>query len=77
MEEAEIIERPVADNSWKVKAMVIGGVVGALTGVGAAFLLARRAEQQGTKLSISTSKGVQLGMIISGLLRSILALGDG
>lgn len=76
MEETQIVKNPEVDNSWKIKALVIGGIVGALTGVGAAFLLTQRAEQQGKSLSISAGKGVQLGMLITGLLRSILALGD-
>jgi hypothetical protein len=52
-------------------------MLGALVGVGAAFLLTKRAEQQGKPLSISTGKGVQLGVLIAGLLRSILSLGEG
>ncbi|KAF0107527.1 MAG: hypothetical protein FD146_1561 [Anaerolineaceae bacterium] len=77
MDETEIIPQPEVDNSWKTKTLVIGGVIGALVGVGGAFLLVRRAEQQGKPLAISTGKGVQLGMLIAGLLRSILSLGDG
>jgi hypothetical protein len=76
MEETEIVQQPQIDNSWKAKTLVIGGVIGALTGVGAAFLLTRRAEQEGKPLSISTGKGVQLGMLIAGVLRSILSIGD-
>jgi hypothetical protein len=51
-------------------------VLGALTGLGAAYLLTKRAEQKGTALAISPGKGVQLGVMIAGLLRSILSLGD-
>jgi len=64
------------DNSWKVKALVVGGLVGALTGLGAAYLLTRRAEQKGTSLAITPTKGVQLGVMVAGLLRSILSLGE-
>lgn len=77
MDETEIIRQPEADKSWKTKTLVIGGMLGALVGVGAAFLLTKRAEQQGKPLSISTGKGVQLGVLIAGLLRSILSLGEG
>jgi gas vesicle protein len=77
MDETEIIRQPEADNSWKTKTLVIGGMLGALVGVGAAFLLTKRAEQQGKPLSISTVKCVQLGVLIAGLLRSILSLGEG
>ncbi len=67
---------PQPDQSWKMKTLLIGGALGALVGVGAAFLLTKRAEQQGKTLAISPTKGVQLGVMIAGLLRSILNLGD-
>jgi uncharacterized membrane protein len=76
MEETEIVQQTQLENSWKAKVLVIGGVLGALTGVGAAFLLTRRAEREGKPLSLSTGKGVQLGVLIAGLLRSILSLGE-
>ena len=76
MEETEIIEQPQPDNSWKLQTLIIGGVLGALTGLGAAYLLTRRAEQKGTPLSITPAKGVQLSVMIAGLLRSILNLGE-
>ena len=62
--------------SWKTRALVVGGLLGALTGLGAAYLLTRRAEQQGKELDISPAKGVQLGVMVAGLLRSILSLGE-
>jgi nitrate reductase gamma subunit len=74
MEETDMIVKP--DNSWKMQALVIGGVLGALVGAGAALLLAKRAEQKGTTLAITPGKGVQLGVMIAGLLRSVLSLGD-
>ena len=77
MEENAIIslETP-PDNTWKTQTLLIGGVVGALVGIGAAYLLAKRAEQKGTSLSISPGKGVQLGVLLAGLLRSIVSLGE-
>lgn len=77
MEENGIIAletRP--DRSWKTQTLLIGGVVGALVGLGAAYLLAKRAEQTGTSLSITPGKGVQLGVLLAGLLRSIVSLGE-
>jgi hypothetical protein len=76
MEENLVVEETVADNSWKAQTLVIGGVLGALVGVGAAFLLTKRAEQKGAPLAITPGKGVQLGVMIAGLLRSILSLGE-
>ncbi len=77
MTEYEIVEeQEVVDDSWKARTLIIGGVVGALTGLGAAYLLTRRAEQKGEHLAISSGQGLKLGMLVAGLLRSILSLGD-
>jgi len=79
MEENAMIESseaPVVDDTWKVKTLLIGAALGALTGLGAAFLLTMRAEQKGTRLAITPGKGVQLGVMLAGLLRSILTLGE-
>ena len=76
MEEEEIIQEAEPDPSWKVRTLVVGGVLGALVGVGAALLLTKRAEAKGTQLSITPAKGVQLGVMLTGLLRGILSLGD-
>lgn len=77
MEENAIIpEEEQPDNSWKIKTLVIGGVLGTLVGLGAAYLLTKRAEQRGTTLAITPGKGVQLGVMLTGLLRSILSLGE-
>jgi hypothetical protein len=76
MEETEIIAQPIPDDSWRWKTLMVGGVIGALVGLGAAFLLTKRAEQRGQPLKITPGKGVQLGVMITGLLRSILSLGE-
>jgi hypothetical protein len=72
----ESIEAPLVDDTWKVRTLLIGAALGALTGLGAAFLLTKRAEQKGTRLAITPGKGVQLGVMLVGLLRSILMLGE-
>jgi DMSO reductase anchor subunit len=77
MEENGIISiEEQADDTWKFKTLIIGAVVGMLTGIGAAYLLTKRAEQNGTQLAISPGKGVQLGVMLAGLMRSILSLGE-
>jgi len=76
MEENEIILENRSDGSWKLKTLVVGGVLGLVMGVGAAFLLTKRAEQKGAPLAITPGKGVQLGVMLAGLLRSILTLGE-
>ena len=76
MDEPVIIETPSPDKMWKYRALFIGGSIGALVGLGAAFLLTKRAEQKGQSLAITPVKGVQLGVMLAGLLRSILSLSE-
>jgi gas vesicle protein len=76
MDETIISETPPPDNMWKLKTLLTGGAIGALVGIGAALLLTKRAEQKGQSLKITPVKGVQLGVMIAGLLRSILSLGE-
>ena len=56
--------------------LLFGALIGAFTGLIAAMILQRRAERTGTDISLSTGEGVQLGVMIMGLLRAIAALGD-
>ncbi|MGB8212314.1 MAG: hypothetical protein WCE68_02035 [Anaerolineales bacterium] len=77
MEENAIIsEENEPDNTWKIQTLVIGGVLGLLAGLIGAYLLTKRAEQKGTQLAITPGKSVQLGVLLAGLLRSILSLGE-
>ncbi len=71
---AEEIEK-AADNQ-KTKVLVAGALIGALTGLGTAYLLAKNAERDGQELSISTGQGLKLGLLILGTLRQILHLDD-
>ncbi|RME88847.1 MAG: hypothetical protein D6770_05955 [Anaerolineae bacterium] len=64
------------NSSWKVKTLALGAVIGALTGLGAAYLLVRRAEQKGEPLAITSSQGLRLGMLVVGLLRQIARFGE-
>ena len=64
------------DENWKVRTLLIGGTLGLLVGLGGAYLLTKRAEQKGTQLAITPGKGVQLGVLLAGLMRSILSLGE-
>lgn len=58
------------------RTLLLGTLIGAFTGLVAAMLLNRRAEQEGTELSISAGDGMKLGVMVIGLLRAIAALGD-
>ena len=58
------------------RTLLLGTLLGAFTGLVAAMLLNRRAEQEGTELAISAGDGMKLGVMVIGLLRAIAALGE-
>lgn len=60
----------------KNRTLLVGALVGAMTGLIAATLLNRRAEQEGTELSLTTGDGMKLGVMVFGLLRAIASLGE-
>jgi nitrate reductase gamma subunit len=62
--------------NWKARALVVGGLIGALTGMATAALLVRRSEKRGESLNVSTGEGLRLGMLVAGLLREVAALPD-
>ncbi len=64
-----------SQGNWKFKVMAIGAVVGALTGLGAAYILIQRAEQQESRPKLTPGEGVKLGMGVLGLLRLISDFG--
>jgi len=73
--ETAIEEIEKVDN-WKPKVLIIGAVLGALVGLGAAFLLAQNAEKEGQPPQISAGDGVKVGVIVMGLLRTVATLGE-
>lgn len=61
--------------NWKPKVLLIGAVLGAAVGLGAAYLLLQKAEREGDNLNIGAGEAVKLGVLVFGLLRSISQLG--
>ena len=64
------------DTQWKSKVLIIGGVLGALVGVGTTYLLVQQAERKGETLKLGTGEGLRLGMLLLGMLRQVSRLGD-
>jgi gas vesicle protein len=60
----------------KNRTLLVGALAGAVTGLVAAMLLNRRAEQEGTQLALSAGDGMKLGVMVIGLLRAIASLGE-
>ena len=66
----------IRTNPQQVRTIVIGTVVGASAGLIAAMLLTRRAKNKGRDVPLTPGEGVQIGVLLFGLLRAIAALGD-
>ncbi len=65
------------NGNWKMRILLIGGLAGAVTGLAAAYLLVRRAEERGVEPRLEAGEGIRLGLLLLGLLRQVSALTDG
>lgn len=64
-------------DSWKNKTLLVGALVGALVGLGTAYLLARTAEESGGgPPEITTGDAIKTAIGVVGIMRGIAALGD-
>ncbi len=68
-------EIEVRGNS-RMNTLMLGALVGAGTGLLAALLLNRRAEKGGRESALTAGEGLQIGILVFGLLRAIASLGD-
>lgn len=60
--------------SWKTKALVVGAVVGAFTGIVAAMIFIEQAAKENDRPKITTGDGVKVGLGVLGLIRMIADL---
>lgn len=60
----------------KGKTLLFGALIGAVTGLVAAMILSRRAEQGEKSTAITAGDGVKIGALVFGLLRAIASIGD-
>jgi hypothetical protein len=54
-----------------MKTLILGGVLGAFTGLSAAYLLVQRADREGSEPKVGTGEGIKLGLLVLGLLRQV------
>ena len=59
-------------SNWKAKALIIGGLIGALAGIGATFIMVRRSDEPP---EMCATDGIKLGLLLLGLVRQVGELG--
>lgn len=63
--------------SWQPKVMVVGVLLGALIGLGGAYLFIQKAKDSDTPPDVSLIDGLKIAVLALGLLRAVAELGDG
>ena len=63
-------------NTMKTKILIIGALIGAVAGIGAAYMLLQRAAQEERAPRLTTGEGVQLGLGVLGLLKLVSGMGS-
>ncbi len=69
-------ENEGSELDWKVKAIIVGGVVGALIGIGAAYLYVRNIEEAGEDPRLATKDAMSIGVSLVSLVRQIANMGN-
>jgi hypothetical protein len=62
---------------WRNRALIIGGVVGALLGLGAAYIYINSAEESGETPEVTPGSAVTIGLSLLALLRQVAAIAEG
>jgi len=74
LEELELVEDDGL--SWKAKALLVGGAVGAIVGLGTAYLYIRNIEESGEEPQVGTKDALQVGVAVVALVRQIANMGN-
>lgn len=72
----EYVEESEVEN-WMPKVLILGAVIGAVTGLLGAYLLIQRSKNEAMAPKLNAGEGVRLGVLLFGLLRQIQLLGQG
>ncbi len=72
MTENEIIETTTANP--KPKILLLGGLIGALMGLGAAYLFIQRTEREQRTFSLSPGEWIKMGLVALGAMKQFAQL---
>jgi len=61
-------------DNWKNKTLLIGTVLGALTGLGTAYMLVQRADDHSGPPTFTPGEGLKLSLLLLGLIRQVIGL---
>lgn len=75
MAENEIIQEETTNP--KPMILIVGGMIGALMGLGTAYLFIQRAEREQRMPSLSIGEGIKLGLVALGAMKQVAAMGGG
>ena len=62
---------------WRTKAFLVGGAVGALLGLSAAYIYVNSVEKEGVSPEIQPTEAVGIGLALLAVLRQIANLHEG
>lgn len=65
------------DSSIKIRTMLIGTIIGAAVGAGAAYLMLQHADELQDAPKITANQGIQVGLGLLGVLKLISGFGKG
>lgn len=64
------------EGNWKAKTLLIGGAIGLVTGLVAAYLFIQRAEAENDHPRLTAGEGVKVGVGVIGLLKLVTDLAN-
>lgn len=61
-------------NNTDSRILIMGAVIGAVVGLGAAYLIVNRVEETGQPVKVTSGEGIKLGLLVLGMLRQIASM---
>lgn len=65
------------NSNWRARTLIVGAVVGLLTGLGTAYLIIQRSDDDDQPPAMGAGDGVRLGLLLLGLMRQVGELAGG